>query len=86
MDFLALIGLLLGLFAIVGGQYLEGGALSALINGPAFLIVVGGTLGATLLQSPMQVFIKGLKFLPDVFRHANHDYSTVSKKIINLLA
>ncbi|WP_324614455.1 motility-associated protein, partial [Pseudomonas syringae] len=53
MDVLSLIGLILAFVAIIGGNFLEGGHLGALLNGPAALIVLGGTLGASLLQSPM---------------------------------
>lgn len=52
MDILSLLGLLLGLIALLGGNFLEGGSWQALINGPAALIVIGGTLAAALLQFP----------------------------------
>ncbi|MEN0105169.1 MAG: motility-associated protein, partial [Pseudomonas sp.] len=60
MDVLSLIGVILAFVAILGGNYLEGGHVGALINGPAFLIVVGGTLGAAFLQTPMAVFKRSL--------------------------
>jgi flagellar motor component MotA len=52
MDVLSLIGIILAFVAIIGGNFLEGGHLGALANGPAALIVLGGTLAAALLQSP----------------------------------
>ena len=61
MDKLSLAGLLLGLGGILGGQLLEGGELSILFQGAAFLIVFGGTLGAVMLQSPLNVFLAGIK-------------------------
>lgn len=67
MDILSLVGLVLSLVAIVGGNYLEGGHISSLINGPAALIVFGGTIGAVLLQTPMAHFKRGLKLLSWVF-------------------
>ncbi len=66
MDLLSLAGFLLGLFAIVGGNLLEGGSLAFLINGPALLIVLGGTLGAVLLQTPPRLFLNALKNLHQV--------------------
>ncbi len=54
MDVFALIGALLAISAIVLGNALEGGQLSALIDGPAFVIVLGGTLGAVILQTPLK--------------------------------
>lgn len=60
MDKISVVGLLIGLLAIVGGQWLEGGHLGALLQPTALLIVLGGTLGAVLLQSPYHVFKRGL--------------------------
>lgn len=52
MDILSIFGVVLGFAAIIGGNYLEGGSFSALINVPAAVIVFGGTLGAAMLQTP----------------------------------
>lgn len=51
MDILSLLGIILAFVAILGGNLLEGGALDSLFNGPAALIVIGGTLAATILQT-----------------------------------
>ena len=56
MDVLSLVGLVMAFVAIIGGNYLEGGHISGLMNGPAALIVLGGTLGAALLQTPVSHF------------------------------
>ncbi|MEQ8689665.1 MAG: flagellar motor protein, partial [Pseudomonadales bacterium] len=53
MDILALIGAVLAFAAIIIGNSLEGGQFAALVNAPAFIIVVGGTLGAIVLQTPL---------------------------------
>ncbi|WP_449434227.1 flagellar motor protein [Pseudomonas putida] len=63
MDVLSLIGLILAFVAIVGGNFLEGGHVGALLNGPAGLIVIGGTLAAALLQSPLSAFKRALQIL-----------------------
>jgi len=55
MDVLSLLGITLAVVAILGGNVLEGGALSSLFNGPAALIVIGGTLAATILQTSWPV-------------------------------
>ena len=44
MDILTLAGLVVAFGGIIGGMLIEGGHVSSLLNGPAFLIVVGGTL------------------------------------------
>src|SRR5690625_7424686 len=52
MDLMSVFGVLLGLIAILGGNYLEGGHVGALVNGPAALKVFGGAFGAAALQTP----------------------------------
>ena len=61
MDMLTISGVIIALLAISGGQYLEGGQLSALINLPAFIIVFGGTLGALMVQTPLQLFLHAMR-------------------------
>jgi len=61
MDILSIIGIALAFGAILGGNYLEGGHVSSLLQLTAFIIVVGGTIGAVMLQSPMATFMKSLK-------------------------
>lgn len=83
MDILSLLGLLLGIAAILFGQYLEGGHISTLVNGPAMLIVMGGTFGAVMLQSPFSTFMRSMRMLFWVFI-TPHDNSEVTiEKLIN---
>ncbi|HEX4938049.1 MAG TPA: flagellar motor protein [Candidatus Kapabacteria bacterium] len=56
MDILSLIGILVGIVAIIGGNAMEGGHISGLANAPAAVIVIGGTFGAAMLQTPMVTF------------------------------
>jgi chemotaxis protein MotA len=61
VDFNSVIGIVVALIAIFGGQALEGGHPGSLVQFTAFAIVLGGTLGAVLLQSPMRQFVLGIK-------------------------
>jgi chemotaxis protein MotA len=61
MDKISIAGLALGIAAIIVGQVLEGGHVSSLVQPTAFLIVIGGTLGAVMLQSPLPTFLTGVK-------------------------
>ncbi len=63
MDILSILGLVIGFGAILVGQQLEGGHLDTIINAVAFLIVLGGTLGAVMLQTPLKTFLRSLKIL-----------------------
>ncbi|MEE9356385.1 MAG: flagellar motor protein [Methylococcaceae bacterium] len=67
MDILSVIGIFLGMAAILGGNFLEGGELDSLLNGPAMVIVLGGTLGAMFLQFPPSVFFRALRIALWVF-------------------
>ena len=67
MDTISLFGLLLGLSAIVLGQVLEGGSVMSLVQPTAMLIVLGGTLGAVMLQSQISVFVAAFKMIGWVF-------------------
>ena len=60
-DKLSLIGIILGLGAIIGGQALEGANVGSLIQLTAFVSVIDGTSGAVLLQSetPAQLMRAG---------------------------
>lgn len=63
IDVLSIIGILLGFAAIIGGNLLEGGQLASLVNMPALVIVLGGTLGATFLHFPPRIIWHSIKIL-----------------------
>ena len=67
MDLLSFIGVAIAFAAILGGNWLEGGHLDTLANGPAMVIVLGGTIGAVLLQTPLQIFLRSMRMLGMVF-------------------
>ena len=67
IDRISIAGLILGVGAILAGQVLEGGHLASLLQPTAFLIVIGGTLGAVMLQSPASSFREGMHMLRWVF-------------------
>jgi len=67
MDFNSIIGIIIALTAVFGGQMLEGGHPGSLIQFTSFAIVLGGTLGAVLLQSPLRQFVLGMKMSRWIF-------------------
>lgn len=83
MDFNSVIGILLALAAIIGGQILEGGHISSLVQTAAFVIVMGGTIGAVLLQSPVKIFLNGIRMGAWVFFPPVNSTQTLVKQIIN---
>jgi chemotaxis protein MotA len=61
VDFSSLIGIAIALAGIFGGMLLEGGRVGSMLQGAAFLIVLGGTAGAVMVQSSASVFLRGLR-------------------------
>lgn len=63
MDRASIVGIILIVLGVFGGQYLEGGSLLSLLQPAAFCIVVIGTLGAVALQSPLSQLVGALKMI-----------------------
>ena len=83
MDKISVLGLLLGVVAIVGGQLLEGGSVGSLSQPTALLIVLGGTMGAVMLQSPYATFMRGVRMVRWVWYPPVVDYRLLIKQISN---
>mgnify|MGYP003625915088 CR=1 FL=1 len=64
IDYLTLFGIALSLIAVIGGNLLEGGHTDSLFQLTAFVIVMGGTTGAILVQTPLNVFLHAMQRLP----------------------
>lgn len=67
MDMLSFIGVIIGFAALLGGNFLEGGSWQSLLNGPAAIIVFGGTFGAAMLQTPMNSLRRALSIFSWIF-------------------
>ena len=83
IDFNSVAGILLAMVAIIAGQLLEGGHIGSLLQMAAFVIVVGGTVGAVLLQSPVRVFLNGIKMSAWVFFPPLISSQSVIKQILH---
>jgi chemotaxis protein MotA len=66
MERASIIGLILGIAAIVGGNLLEGGRIESILQPTAALIVFGGTAGATFLSFPFRDILKATGSLRSV--------------------
>jgi len=67
MDILSIVGIAVAVIAIISGNLLEGGHIGQLFQLTAFLIVVGGTVGAVLLQTSLPVFWRSMVIVRWVF-------------------
>lgn len=63
MDIMTIVGIVLALGSIAGGQALEGGHIGSILQLTAFIIVMGGTIGAICVQNPLSVILKSLTSL-----------------------
>ncbi len=66
-DLATLLGLILAFGGIVGGLILEGGKLKDISQFTAAIIVLGGTCGAVMVSTPMNVLIGAARRLIHVF-------------------
>jgi len=81
MDKISIVGLVLGVLAIVGGQLLEGGHIGSLSQPAALLIVLGGTMGAVMLQSPYATFVRGLRMVSWVWYPPVLDFAEMIRQV-----
>jgi chemotaxis protein MotA len=84
MDLASVIGTILGITSVVGGQVLEGGHLSQIMQGTAALIVFGGTFGAMLLSFPVQDIKKAFGLLPLIYKKVDLDVRPAIDEIIRI--
>jgi chemotaxis protein MotA len=73
MELATLIGLIIGWGVMILANSLEGGHLSSLWQYTAFLIVVGGTLGAAFISFPLQDMLNLPKLIALTFQRSPHD-------------
>jgi chemotaxis protein MotA len=67
VDTATLVGLVLAIGGILFGLILEGGNLGQVLQPTAAMIVIGGTLGAILIQYPLPVALSAFRWLAQVF-------------------
>src|ERR1039458_3198121 len=85
-DLLALLGLAIGIPAILKGLLLEGGRISDVAQVTAALIVFGGPLGATMLTTPPAMLRSAVKRLRAVFVEVDADLDEIIELIVSLSA
>jgi len=83
MDFLSIFGIVISLAAILGGNILEGGHTSSLMQLTAFVIVFGGTFGAVLLQTPLSTFLRALRMTVWIFIPPRVNAESAIQKILS---
>jgi len=64
MDIATIVGLILGIGAVLVSFTMEGGRLASLLQGPAMLLVIGGTFGAATITTSLNQLVR----LPKLFK------------------
>jgi len=84
MDILTIVGIVLAIGAIIGGQVLEGGHIGSIMQATAAIIVMGGTIGAVMVNYPLAVFLKAISNTKMVFFNVNVDSRATIAQIVEL--
>lgn len=80
---MAVSGLALALISIVLAQWWHGGNLWGLVDGPAILIVFGGSLGAVLLQTPWAQCQSALLALKQLFARPSWPFYEQASRLLH---
>jgi chemotaxis protein MotA len=82
MDIASIGGILVAIVGILAGMMIEGGSIGQITQPTAALIVVGGTMGAVMLQFPLKTFLAALKQAMKVFFSSGADGEEVLKQLV----
>jgi chemotaxis protein MotA len=82
MDKSSIIGILVALTGIVAGLLIEGGSLGQVLQPTAAMIVFGGTLGAVMLQFPLETVLAAFRKALQVFIGKKKNPSEAMKQIV----
>ena len=84
MDKTTLPGLIFALVCLLGGAMMEGTEPGKLVTLPAFVIVIGGTIGAALISFPLATAIAIPKLFQIAIKDAPHDLAHVVETFVKL--
>jgi chemotaxis protein MotA len=82
VDLATILGIVVALGFIVGGQAIEGGSILQILQPTAAMIVFGGTIGATMIGFPMSVLKQAVADLLHVFKEDHVEPSEVIDEVI----
>ena len=82
MDLATIVGLILAWGALLACLVLEGGKLSELVNVPAFVLVVFGTIGATITGTTMKTVASVPSILRSALQHNSMDPASVIRNMV----
>ena len=84
LDWMTVLGLLVATVGIVGGLVLEGGAIQDVAQVTAGIIVVGGTLGAVMVNTPGPVLRGAIRRFREVFFAAEVPVMVTVEEVVSM--
>jgi chemotaxis protein MotA len=78
-----LVGIVVALFAILVGNALEGGHMGSMVGGPAALIVLGGTIGAVIVQYPGSTLLAAVRAAGGTFKKPTVNAAKLVDEIVD---
>lgn len=83
-DWMTILGLLIGIGAVLGGHHLAEGEMRALLSGTAFMIVVLGSFGAVLVATPRADVLRGLSGIHQALFPIRRDLAATRDRLLQL--
>src|SRR5688572_7301978 len=82
MDLGTILGIAVALIGILFGQWLEGGSVLQILQPTAAFIVMGGTIGATMIGFPLATFKQACADLIHIFKEDDIQPNEVIDQVI----
>lgn len=82
MDIASIGGIVVAILGILAGMMIEGGNIGQITQPTAALIVIGGTMGAVMLQFPLKTFLAALRQMMKIFVSSGADSEAVLKQLV----
>lgn len=83
MDLTTILGLVIGIGALLVSVVLEGGHLASLISVPAFVVIFGGTIGATAIGFTLEELKTVPTLMRIAFRDEKHDVGSLISTLVS---
>ena len=82
MDKSTIGGIILALAGILAGLIIEGGKIAQVLQPTAAMIVLGGTIGAVMIQFPLSIVFNATKGLGNVFLDRGQEPNSLIKELV----
>ncbi len=84
MDIASLFGLIIAIGLIVSSILLAGGSFAAFVDGPSFMVVIGGAIAAAMISFPLKSFLNVFKVGMQVFFNKVENVPALIEQVVSL--